>query len=76
MGRAIRKISMTKMIPRRLKEREQELESLLALPGGREQIQELASKYYAASGKLRPPRGSAITFILVHEREMGLIREL
>lgn len=65
--------TMTNMNPKRLKEREQELESLLAIPGGREKIRELAARYYAASGKLRPPNGSAITFILVHEREIGLI---
>ena len=62
---------MTKL--KHLKEREQELESLLATPGGRKKIQELASRYCATSGKLRIPRGSAITFILVHERTMGLI---
>ena len=44
-------------------------------PAGREELQELASRYYAASGKLKPAGASAITYILVHERERGLIRD-
>ncbi len=56
-----------------LQEREKELRSLLATPGGREEIQALASRYHAASGKLRPAGTSVITYILVHEREQGLI---
>jgi hypothetical protein len=57
-----------------LQEREQELRSLLATPAGREELQDLASEYSAASDKLRPAGTSAITYILVHERERGLIR--
>jgi hypothetical protein len=57
-----------------LEEREKELRSLLATPAGREEIQELASQYSAKSGKLRPAGTSAITYIIVHERERGLIR--
>ncbi len=57
-----------------LQEREQELRLLLATPAGREELQKLASRYHAASGKLRPAGTSAITYILVHEREQGLIR--
>jgi hypothetical protein len=56
-----------------LSEREKELRALLATPAGREELQELASRYGAASGKLRPAGTSAITFILVHERGQGLI---
>jgi hypothetical protein len=56
-----------------LQEREKELRSLLATPAGREELQELASRYHAASGKLRPAGTSVITYILVHEREQGLI---
>jgi hypothetical protein len=56
-----------------LQEREKELRSLLATPGGREELQELASRYHAASGKLRPTGTSVITYILVHERQQGLI---
>jgi hypothetical protein len=57
-----------------LQEREKELRTLLATPAGREQIQDLASRYCAASGKLRPMVSSAVTYILVHERGQGLIR--
>jgi hypothetical protein len=57
-----------------LQERERELQSLLATPAGRQELQELASRYGATSGKLKPAGASAITYILVHEREQGLIR--
>jgi hypothetical protein len=56
-----------------LQEREQELRSLLATPAGRKELQELASRYSAASGRLRPAGTSAITYIVVYEREQGLI---
>lgn len=57
-----------------LQEREKELRSLLATADGRKELQELASRYCAASGKLRPAGRSAVTYILVHERDQGLIR--
>ena len=56
-----------------LQEREQELRPLLATPSGREELQQLASRYYAVSGRLKPAGTSAITYILVYEREQGLI---
>ena len=56
-----------------LQERERELQSLLANPLGRKELQELESRYRAESGKMKPANSSAITFILVHEREQGLI---
>ena len=56
-----------------LQEREKELRSLFATPAGREELQKLASRYHAASGKLRPEGTSVITYILVHERQQGLI---
>ncbi len=56
-----------------LQERERELRSLIATPAGREELQKLASRYHAASGKLRPAGTSVITYILVHERQQGLI---
>ena len=63
------------MLPKKnLQEREKELQTLLATPAGRKELQELASRYHEASGKLRPARTSVITYILVHEREWGLIR--
>jgi len=56
-----------------LQEREKELRSLFATPAGREELQKLASRYHAASGKLRPAGTSVVTYILVHERQQGLI---
>jgi hypothetical protein len=56
-----------------LQQREQELRSLLATLAGREELQELASRYSAASGRLKPAGTSAITYIVVYEREQGLI---
>jgi hypothetical protein len=62
------------MAPKKtVQEREKELRSLLATPAGRQELQELASRYSAASGKLNPAGRSAITYILVHERDQGLI---
>jgi hypothetical protein len=56
-----------------LHEREKELQLLLATPAGRVEVQKLASRYFEASGRLRPTNMSAITYILVHERGQGLI---
>jgi hypothetical protein len=56
-----------------LHERENELRSLLATPAGREEIQKLTAQYSAATGKPKLAGTSAITYILVHERERGLI---
>ena len=57
-----------------LREREEELRALLATPAGREALQELGSRYSEATGRIRPARTSVITYILVYERERGLIR--
>jgi hypothetical protein len=63
------------MTPKKtLQEREQELRTLLATPEGRLEIQQLATRYSAASNKLHPARTSAVTYILVHERDQGLIK--
>ena len=56
-----------------LQQREKELRALLATPTGREELQQLESRCQAASGRLRPAGTSVITFILVHEREQGLL---
>ena len=56
-----------------LQQREKELRALLATPAGREELQQLESRYQATSGRLRPARTSVITYILVHEREQGLL---
>jgi hypothetical protein len=62
-------------VKKSLLERTKELQSLLANPAGRKELQDLASRYEAASGKSRPVRTSVITYILVHERERGLISD-
>jgi hypothetical protein len=56
-----------------LQQRTSELQLWLTDPAGRKKLQELASRYHAASGKLKPLKTSVITYILVHERERGLI---
>ena len=56
-----------------LQQRERELQSLLATPEGRRELEELEARCRAAGGKLRPGRASVITYILVHERGQGLI---
>ena len=56
-----------------LQERERELQLLLANPAGRKELQDMEGRYGEASGRLKPPRTSIITYILVHEREQGLI---
>jgi hypothetical protein len=56
-------------------EREKELRLLLGTPAGRAKRDALASPSCAASGKFRPARASAITDILVHEKEHGLIAD-
>jgi hypothetical protein len=56
-----------------LQQRQQELQSLLSHPAGRQELQDLESRYHAASDNLRPGNTSIITYILVHERERGLI---
>jgi len=56
-----------------LPEREKELQALLATPAGREELEILDSQYSAVSGKVRPAKASVITYILIHERQRGLI---
>jgi hypothetical protein len=56
-----------------LPQREKELQSLLVTEEGRAELESLASRYGARSGRVRPERTSVITYILVHEREKGLI---
>jgi hypothetical protein len=57
-----------------LREREAELRALLATPTGRAELEDLAARYAAADGQFRPARTSVVTYILVHERQSGLIR--
>ncbi len=56
-----------------LRERELELQALLPTPSGLAQLQELASRYAAEAGWASGQHGSLITYILVYERQRGLI---
>ena len=56
-----------------LQQREKELQALLLTPAGQAQLRELGSRYAAACGRPRPARTSLITYLLVHERERGLL---
>jgi hypothetical protein len=62
-------------VKKTVQERTKELQLQLTTPEGRKELQELQSRYYAASGKSKPPKSSIITYILVHEREQGLISD-
>ena len=53
--------------------REVELQRLLATETGKKELESLAAVYETASGKHRPEGRSIITYIIVHERERGLI---
>jgi hypothetical protein len=46
---------------------------MMATPAGREELVALAARYSADDGRFRPENSSVITYILVHERERGLI---
>jgi hypothetical protein len=58
---------------RTLAERQTELRALLATPAGKAELQDLESRYAKASGRPRSGKRSIITYILVYEREHGLI---
>jgi len=60
-------------VKKSLREREKELKSLLATPAGRDELEQLASRYATKSANRRVGRTSIITYILVYERECGLI---
>lgn len=56
-----------------LHQREKELADLLPTPEGRARIEKLASDYADAGGHSMVQGTSLITFILICERERGLI---
>jgi hypothetical protein len=56
-------------------EREKELQALIRTSEGREELESLACRYQSDGGPTRPERTSVITYILVHERGMGLIAQ-
>lgn len=57
-----------------LHQREKELQVLIATPGGRVELQTLVDRYGAESGRVLPARASLVTYILVYERQKGMIR--
>jgi len=62
------------MLPKKtLPQREKELQVLLATPAGRKQLESLENRYLDSTGRPRAANTSVITYILVHEREKGLI---
>lgn len=56
-----------------LPQRERELQTLLATPEGRKELDDLAVRYSEAGGNVPARKRSIVTFILVYERENGLI---
>ena len=54
-------------------EREKELQALIRTREGQAALEELASRYQSDGGRARPEGTSIITYIIVHEREKGLI---
>jgi hypothetical protein len=56
-----------------LQQREKELQALLETQIGQAELRELETRYSAKDSNVRSPRTSVITFILVYEREHGLI---
>jgi hypothetical protein len=58
-----------------MRDREKELQRLMATAEGRDELEALAARYRAAGGRMRPARTSVITYILVHERGRGLIED-
>ena len=56
-----------------LDQRQKELQALLGTLDGRKQLEALATRYSAASGRIRVEGTSLVTYILVYERERGLI---
>jgi hypothetical protein len=57
-----------------LAEREKELQALLRTAEGKVQLEALATRYHASGGRPRLPGTSIVTYILVSERERGLIQ--
>jgi hypothetical protein len=61
------------MTPKTLTEREKELQTLLATPEGRADLRALAQRYEAAGGRTLHASKSLVTYILIHERQHGVI---
>jgi len=63
------------MLPTKtLREREKELQALLGHRAGQELLSTLEARYQARGGKTRPQDTSVVNYILMYEREQGLLR--
>jgi len=56
-----------------LVQREKELQALLATTEGKVELRALAERYAESGGQILRATGSLVTFVLVHERQSGLI---
>jgi hypothetical protein len=56
-------------------EREKELQALLGTPAGKAELEALADRYAASGRRIRPGGTSLVTYILVCERERGMIAD-
>jgi hypothetical protein len=45
----------------------------MATPEGRRELEALASRYEQSGGNRRQHKASVITYIIVHERQLGMI---
>ena len=57
-----------------LQERQTELQTLLKTREGQAELEALATRYHAATGRARYEGTSLISYILAHEQERGLIK--
>ncbi len=65
--------AVSKSSAKTFQNREKELQALLATPAGRKKLEELSARYQESGGRVRPANTSVVTYILVHERDRGLI---
>ena len=56
-----------------LRQREKELQLLLATPAGQKELRELGTRYHATDWRPKSASTSVITSILIHERVHGII---
>jgi hypothetical protein len=59
--------------PKTLHEREKELQALLATREGQAELRALAQRYEAAGGRVLHASKSLVTYVLIHERGLGLV---
>ena len=52
---------------------EKELQALLVTPEGQAKLRALAERYEAAGGRVLHASKSVVTYVLIHERGLGLV---